>query len=406
MKIIGRVPLWILLCLFALSHSTETIYTSALPTISNYFGISGGYAQLSSSIYFVGFAVGILFLGRISDLYGRRPLVLFGMALYIVSSITVIFASNIEMLIFLRFCQGFGASVGSVIGQAMARDSYSGSELSYIYANLALGIAFIPSIGSSIGGYITQYAGWRYIFVFLTMVSAALFMLYAKYLPETNPYIGAINRANYFSIFKVVITDRIVLLYAFIVGAFNGMTFGFYIEAPFLFIGKIGVNPSFYGKLAFLLTIANICGSMLNKFLMSKHIDNKKIMVYGLILSNLGCFMLIVNSFAIEQSKNLYIAVSYIFVPMMLHVIGHSFLIPSALRFALEDYVKVTGTAGSIFGFLYYLLVALISFSVSKIHSDTITNFVVLFFTLSVLCSISFYLIQRSRPIKQKYNFD
>ena len=71
MKIIGKIPLWILLCLFALSHTTETMYSAGLPTISSHFNVDGNIAQLSSSVYFVGFAFGILSLGRVSDIFGR-----------------------------------------------------------------------------------------------------------------------------------------------------------------------------------------------------------------------------------------------------------------------------------------------------------------------------------------------
>ncbi len=116
--------------------------------------------------------------------------------------------------------------------------------------------------------------------------------------------------------------------------------------------------------------------------------------------------MLLIGSFFLEEATNKYMAIGYIFVPMMFHIVGHSFLVPSALRFALEDYAKVTGTAGSVFGFLYYLLVALINLGVAKIHGETIYKFVILFFTLSVLCSIFFYIIQRLQPLKHKYNFD
>ena len=406
MKIIGKVPLWALLCLFGLSHATETACSSALPSIANDFQVTGNFAQISSSVYFLGFAFGILSLGRVSDVFGRKPVILSGLVLFIISSFAIIFAPNIETLIALRFCQAFGASVGSVIGQAMARDSYSGSELSYIYASLALGLALIPSLGSVLGGYIVEYSGWRYIFVTLSIISSILLLLYFKFLPETNPYIGMAKNNKYFTVLKVVIKDKIVLLYAFIIGAFNGMGFGFYMEAPFIFINKIGMSPSEYGKLAFLLSFANAIGSILNRYLVKRHVDNMKIMIAGLALSLIGCTLLLGASYLVAEDANRHTIVIAIFVPMMMHVLGHSFLVPLSLRYALEDYSKVTGTAGSVFGFIYYILVALISVTVSKLHSDNITNFTILFFTLSLVCSVSFYLIQKWHPVRIKYEFN
>ena len=99
-----------------------------------------------------------------------EPIALLGLFIYVVSSIISIFAVNIEMLMIARFVQAFGVSVGSVIGQAMARDSYQGSELSYVYASLYLPwLLFIPSLGSSIGGYIIEYSSWHYVFVFFSL---------------------------------------------------------------------------------------------------------------------------------------------------------------------------------------------------------------------------------------------
>ncbi|CAG2175416.1 unnamed protein product, partial [Oppiella nova] len=91
-----------------------------------------------------GFAFGILSLGRFSDIWGRRPIILFGLLIYIISSISSIFVINIKMLMILRFCQAFGASVGSVIGQAMARDSYQGSQ-NYDYSSYWINNCWIYS---------------------------------------------------------------------------------------------------------------------------------------------------------------------------------------------------------------------------------------------------------------------
>lgn len=96
MKIIAKIPAWMLLCLFILSPTTETqIYTSGLPSLTKYFGIAGGLTQITSTLYFLGFALGILSLGRLSDIYGRRPIALLGLFIYIVSSMISIFAVNI-----------------------------------------------------------------------------------------------------------------------------------------------------------------------------------------------------------------------------------------------------------------------------------------------------------------------
>ncbi|ABV73302.1 hypothetical protein A1E_01785 [Rickettsia canadensis str. McKiel] len=403
MKIIKQIPAWILLCLFILSPTTETIYTSGLPSVTKYFGIDGGITQITSTLYFLGFAFGILSLGRLSDIYGRRPIVLLGLVIYVISSIISIFAVNIEMLMIARFTQAFGVSVGSVIGQAMARDSYQGSELSYVYASLSPWLLFIPAVGSSIGGYIIEYLNWHYVFVFFSLTGTILLALYYKVLPETNSYINFSQSSKYCEVLQVIIKDKILWLYAFIIGAFNGIYYGFYIEAPFIFIDKMKVAPSFYGKLAFLLSFAGIVGGFLGGYLIKKcHIHDKKVMGLGCIFSLCGCILFAINAFmleAVQTSKNLTIII--IFVPMMTHMLGHNLLIPMTLRYALEDYAKVTGTAGSIFGAIYYVLIAVITYIVAQIHAETISNFALLCVALSISSAAAFYYIWRLYKKKQ-----
>ncbi len=129
MKVIGKIHPFLIYCLVSLSTLSETIFSAALPDLSIKLNADGGMAQLSSTSYYLGFAVGIFTLGRVSDLFGRRPVVLFGITVYIFAALALSYATSIEAFIVLRFVQAYGASVGSVVGQAMTRDSYKGWEL-------------------------------------------------------------------------------------------------------------------------------------------------------------------------------------------------------------------------------------------------------------------------------------
>lgn len=392
----GAIPIWLLLSLFAVSHTTETVCTSALPAIAHEFNVAGGIAQTSSSIYFLGFSIGILSLGRISDLFGRRPVALFGLAIYIVATFFCSFATNMQVLLALRFLQAFGASVGSVVAQAMARDSYQGTQLSQAYVTVSYSLALIPSFGSMIGGYIVEGAGWAYNFRFLSIMVSILLFLCAKHLPETNRYMTEARSIRYFEVLKSVLTNNVVLLYAFIVGTFNGMMFGFFIEAPFIFIERFNFTPSDYGKLSLCLAAAQLMGGIITRRLVQKGIDNKKIIKFGLGLSIFAYSFFTINILCMPADISHSMAALMIFCPIMLHNIGHTFSIPLILRYALEDYNKVTGTAGSIFGCLYYGWVAVINYTVSYIHGESITPFALLFLTLTFTCFASFIATQRT----------
>lgn len=406
MKIIGRVPPLLLYCLISLSTLTETVYSAALPDITRSLNTEGGIAQLSTTVYYFGFALGIFTLGRVSDVFGRRPVVLFGISFYAISSFLISFSTNIEMFITLRFFQAYGASVGSVIGQAMTRDSYRGWELSYMYASVAMIMAVVPSVGSAIGGYIVEYSSWPTVFRFLTLLSSFLLIIYIIFLPETNAHTGVARSHRFFSVVKVAVRDKVLLSYSFIIGAYNGICFGFYIQAPFIFIESLKMTPSKYGQLFMILSAANLIGSLAGRYLIKRLVSTFKIKIAGIIFSVAGCLMLLIGAFLIKEESPVTFVSLMIFVPMMIHLVGHSLLIPMLLRHALEDYVKVTGTAGSVFGSLYYLMTAFWTFLISSFHSDTINNFAYLFVVLEIATTILFYFTIKWKATGTKYEFD
>lgn len=393
-KKVGPIPVWLLLCLFALSHTTETICTAALPIIADSLGVTGNLAQTTSSIYFLGFSFGILILGRISDSAGRRPIIFGGLILYLISSIACSFASEIETLLLFRFLQAFGASVGSVITQAMARDSFEGKKLAGVFVSISICLSFIPSLGSMLGGYIVEYLGWEYNFRFLGIVAFFLISISLLYLPETNKDIGIeASERGYFSVLKQMASDKMVLTYALIIGAFNGMMFGFYLEAPFIFIDYFQFHPSEYGKMSIFITLAYFIGGSFSKYLVAR-IDNKRVIVTGLTISLIACTILFLGTLLLNKESGKTLAISLIFLPIMLQIIGHTFSIPVILRFALENYDDVRGTAGSIFGGVYYSVVALINFTLSRLHGEYILPFAALFLMLSIISFMSFKAIE------------
>lgn len=399
MKIIAKIPPVLLYCVISLSTFTETIYSAALPSIAELFESDGGTVQLASSSYFFGFAIGILTLGRISDIYGRRPVMLAGLIIYIFISLSISFCEDIYSFIILRFFQAYGASVGSVIAQSMARDSYKGWELSYVYVNVAIVMAVVPTAGAYIGGNIVEYFSWQADFYFLTFFACILFLINLKFLPETNPNIGSANANRFFNIFKVIMSDRKVLSYAFIMGAYNGICFGFYIQAPFIFIDRLEMPPSDYVTLFLLLTGANLLGGFMSRHMLNRYVSTAKITILGFALSTVGISLMLAAAYIPGGEQDITSQVVSVFGPMVIQLVGHCLVVPVMLRHALEDYSKVNGTAGSIFGFTYYIITGSISFLISSFHSDYINNFAILSAVLVLMSIWAFFSIKENRAM-------
>lgn len=388
---IEKASPYILFFLFSLSQSTESAYSTGLPQISQEMNISANIAQISSSIYFYGFATGILILGRISDIYGRRPIVLFGLSLFLITCIVSFYVKNIELLIFLRFLQAFGASVGSVTAQAIARDTYFGADLSKLYATLSIGIGVAPAVSSLIGGNIVAHFGWRYIFIYLFLTFLLVFLFCVFKLKETNRFISNRKSTSYSKLLKQMASDKKVVCFGAIIGCFNGIMYSFYIEAPFIFIQKLSVNPSEYGWLIFCLAISGAIGAVVIRYLQSFHFKNRLLLFTGITLSLLSCTSFLItgilwykNLLSEDQIRILLIT------SMMSQSFSYSFVMPMVLRFSLEDYGHINGTAGSIFGCYYYTIVATLNFLTSMLHAENILRIAIFYCTISMSALILF----------------
>ncbi len=179
-------PLWLIILIVGIPQLSETVYTPSLPSLAEFFHVSHSSAEYTLTIYLFSFAIGTLFWGWLSDLFGRKICVLYGIIIFIFGSLECFFASSFTMLMFGRFIQGFGGSIGSVLGQAICRDAFHGYDLGKAYSTVAMALAFFPVIGPVIGGVITELYNWHNIFMVLALVAFVIFVITVFFLPETH----------------------------------------------------------------------------------------------------------------------------------------------------------------------------------------------------------------------------
>jgi MFS family permease len=137
----------------------ETIYSPALTDISRYFSVSAAKATQTLSLYFIGFAVGVLFWGRFSDRYGRRPALLAGLTVYALGCMLALAARDFTLLLAARMLSAFGAATGSVVSQTILRDRFNGRQLAALFSMAGLALAVSPAAGIYLGGAIV--ASWE-----------------------------------------------------------------------------------------------------------------------------------------------------------------------------------------------------------------------------------------------------
>ncbi|MGO4263890.1 MFS transporter, partial [Lysobacter sp. TAB13] len=167
------------------SISTD-LYLPAMPEMASALRADSGLIELTVSGFLIGFSLGQLFWGPISDRYGRRRPVAIGLVLFVIGSAGCAFAGSAEAMIGWRIVQAVGACAGVVLGRAMVRDLYDGARTAQMLSTLMTVMAIAPLLGPLLGGQILTLAGWRAIFLVLVALGLAA-LAAVLMLPETLP---------------------------------------------------------------------------------------------------------------------------------------------------------------------------------------------------------------------------
>ena len=192
------------------------IYLPTLPTIGLALNQTQSAMQLTLGIYLIGLSIGQLFWGPLSDHYGRKQLVMLGMVLYLLASLSCAFSTSYYQLIISRLIQALGACSGLVIGRCIIGDLFDRKEAGKIFSIIFPFVGMSPAISPAIGGLIGHYFGWQMNFIFVALFALVVIFLVLVCLPETLDHskVKSLNFIKIILTYPKVLTDRKFLFYA------------------------------------------------------------------------------------------------------------------------------------------------------------------------------------------------
>jgi len=262
------------------------IFLPSLPGMARYFDTSYAVVQLTVSLYLAATAVIQLAIGPLSDRYGRKPVLMVALAIFLVSTLAAIFAPTIEMLIVCRIFQA-SAAAGMVLSRAIVRDTVShmdeaASKIGYV----TMGMALVPMIGPVIGGLADEAFGWKSTFL-LTFAFGLLAMALVAYdLRETNLYRSASLRAQ-IAAYPELLKSRRFWGYTMTAAFGSGSFFAFLGGGPFIATEMLGLSPSQYALYFAILSFGYMIGNFISgRF--SRRIGNNPMMLMGNLLGVFG----------------------------------------------------------------------------------------------------------------------
>lgn len=337
-----KPSLWLMVVILMFPQIVETIYSPALGSIARSFAVSYAQAAQTLSIYFSAFAVGVVVWGILADKWGRRPTMLLGLFIYGGAALVAMKADNFTTVMLARAVSAFGIAVGSVVTQTMLRDVFRGEELAKVFSLMGMGISISPVLGMLLGGQLSQAGGYQYVFLALFVMALGLFVYNLVQLPETQQQKQPLQLC---SLSGRMIKDVKIWQSAILVALYNVALFSYYQLGAFRF-AELGFNAQQFGYSGIVLGLGTLVGSYVNKAMLSRSFSQRTLLGVAALLLAVGS----IGVFAMLDSI-------WFVAPMMFVVMSFGIAIPNVLSVALTDYKQQAGSAGAVFGLMYYLMI-------------------------------------------------
>ena len=327
------------------------MYLPALPTIAADLHASPAAVQGSLMAFFLAVALCQIVYGPISDSFGRKAPLMFGLALYSIGAIGCSFAPTIEWLIAWRFIQGVGACAGMTIPRAVVRDLHTGHDAARLMSLIMLVFSVAPILAPLFGSFVIAFGGWREIFWVIALMGLLALVLAHFLLHETRPMSARISfdvpgiARNYLELLR----DRHYLGVTFIGGFGMASFFSFLAGSSFVYIEHFGLTPTQYSFAFSINAIAFIGTAQLTGHL-GRRFGLPSVVSAALTFYLSATALLLILTLA--GMDNMYVMGGLLFFGFG----AMGLVIPSTAVLALENYGRTAGTAAALMGTLQLLV--------------------------------------------------
>jgi len=380
----------LLLGLFStLGPFTIDMYLPAFPEIAATFNTNASLVQFSLTACLLGLGMGQLVMGPLSDAYGRRTPLLISMAAYIICSLACAYAPNIGLLILFRFTQGFAASAGIVISRAIARDLYSGHELTKFFSLLLLVGNLGPLAAPIAGSGVLSFTSWIGVFISLAVLGIFLLAMTKWSLKETNPPERRVapNFKLQLRNYGQLLRDRKFVGYMLAQGIMTAGVFAYVAGTPFIYQNIYGVTPTVFAILFASNGISLIIGSQIVGRL-AQRIPEQTLLLSGLWLALAASVAALIVALA---HGPLYALV----IPLFFFVCSIGITSTAAFPLAMESQAKSAGSAAALLGVVPFLLGALVAPLVGIAGEDTAVPLGLTLLGTSIVAIITYFVLVR-----------
>ncbi|CAM0119573.1 MULTISPECIES: MFS transporter [unclassified Stenotrophomonas] len=371
----SRRLLLLTIALLMFPQLAQTLYSPALADLAKRFALPPGTASQAMSLYLFGFAAGVLLWGRLADRIGRRPALLCGLGVFAVAALGGLLAGSFGQVLLAQALAAVGAAAASVVTQTVLRDHLQGPALAQAFSWIGMALALSPAIGLALGTLLVAVHGYVGVQSGLLLTAVVLAVACLAGLRESRP--AHIPHTPMLPLLRQLLCDRWIWSHALLVMAFNVAMYSWYALGPFVF-ARLHWPAAWFGASGALLALGSALGAWGNGRLLRAGVAaaTRIRTAAGLVLTG-GLLAALLHD---------HPAVIAAMVPV---VTGFGLAIPNVLGQALRGYPHCLGSAGALFGLLYYLLIG---------AAMALVGAVQLLAPTLIVCGLLAFWLQRRRP--------
>ena len=356
----------LLAALTAAGPLSTDMYIPSMPDIGRGLGASVAQVQLTISCYLIGFAIGQVLYGPLSDRHGRKPVLLGAIGLFVAASAACALAPSVELLIAARVAQAIGAAGLAVLARAIVRDLYEGPRAGRELSLMGAIMAIAPVVAPIVGGVVHAAAGWRSSFAILVVLGAAAAIAVYRALPETNTRLAP-ERVSLVSIarsFRLFMDNRGFLAHLGMAALSYAGLFAWISASPFVLQDIHGLSPAAFGFTFAIGSLGFLAGTSLAARIVPRAGIDRTLGLGAFALAAGGVAMALAVASGCDN-------VATLVLPMALYLAGLGLTLPQAMAGALTPFPDHAGAASSMVGMAQQLAAALVGALVGQMLSDS-----------------------------------
>lgn len=333
----------------ALGPMALNIFMPSMPGLAKYFAVDYGLVQMTLTFYLIGLGAAQLVYGPLSDRYGRRPVLLWGLGIYCIGSLACVFAPSITLLMLGRALQAIGGCAGLVLGRAIIRDLYDRDRSAAMIGYVTMAMSLAPMLSPALGGYLDTLAGWRASFAFCSLAGLAVFVWVILTLPETLAQRGEGEGAgSLLRGYGLLLRSPLFCSYALQTAFTSGVFFAFIAGAPFVVVTVMGLPASDYGLWFIIVSIGYLVGNFFTGRFAAR-VGINYMLAVGAAIGMIGIVLLALASWLTALS------LPGVFLPMMVVALSNGLTLPNGTAGAISVNPRAAGAAAGLSGALQML---------------------------------------------------